>query len=66
MKKKPKQIAAIVALVGIAVFLIAFVISAFTAGPGEAGNRFMSLLFCVIAIPLLAWLIMFCVKHFKH
>ena len=66
MKKKPKQIAAIVTLVGIAVFLIAFVISAITAGPGEAGNRFMSLLFCVIAIPLLAWLIMFCVKHFKH
>lgn len=66
MKKKPKQIAAIIALVAIAVLLIVFVISAFTAGPGEAGNRFMSLLLCIIAVPILAWLMILCIGRFQN
>lgn len=66
MKKSPKQIAAIIALVAIAVLLVAFVISAFTAGPGEAGNRFMSLLLCMIAVPILAWLMIFCIGRFQN
>lgn len=61
MKKNPKQIVAIIALVLIVILIIAFVISAFTAGPGEAGNRFMVLLYCVVAIPILAWLLLFCI-----
>lgn len=61
MKKNPKRIAAIVALILIVLLIIAFVISAFTADPGEAGNRFMALLYCVVAIPILAWLLMFCI-----
>lgn len=61
MKKNPKQIVAIIALVLIVVLIIAFVISAFTAAPGEAGNRFMVLLYCVVAIPILAWLLLFCI-----
>lgn len=61
MKKNPKQIAAIVALILIVILIIAFVISAFTAGPGEAGNRFMILLYCIVAIPILAWLLLFCI-----
>ena len=61
MKKNPKQIAAFVALILIVLLIISFVISAFTAGPGEAGNRFMALLYCVVAIPILAWLLLFCI-----
>ncbi len=52
MKKNPKQLVAIAALAAIALLIIAFVISAFTAGPGEAGNRFMALLFGIISVPL--------------
>ena len=68
MKKNARQITAIIALIAIAVLIVAFVISAFTAGPGEAGNRFMALLFCIIAIPLLAWILLFCVgrRQNKH
>lgn len=66
MKKNPKQIAAIIALAAIAILLIAFVISAFTASPGEAGNRFLSLLICIVAIPILAWLIIFCIGRFQN
>lgn len=61
MKKNPKRIVAVVALILIVLLIIAFVISAFTAGPGEAGNRFMTLLYCVVAIPILAWLLLFCI-----
>ncbi len=61
MKKNPKQLVAIAALIAIVVLIIAFVISAFTASPGEAGNRFMALLFCIVAVPILAWLILFCI-----
>ena len=65
MKKNPKQIVAIFALVLIVILIIAFVISAFTAGPGEAGNRFMVLLYCVVAIPILAWLLLFCINKIQ-
>ena len=61
MKKNPKQIVAILALVLIVMLIIAFVISAFAASPGEAGNRFMVLLYAIVAIPILAWLLMFCI-----
>lgn len=66
MKKNPKRLVAVVALVLIALLIIAFVISAFTAGPGEAGNRFMALLFCIIAIPILAWLLLFCIGRMQN
>jgi cytochrome c biogenesis factor len=66
MKKNPKQIVAVCALVAIVVLIAAFVISAFTAGPGEAGNRFMALLFCIIAIPILAWLMIFCIGRMQN
>ena len=65
MKKNPKRIVAIVALILIVLLIIAFVISAFTAGPGEAGNRFMTLLYCVVAIPILAWLLLFCIDKMQ-
>ncbi|MBD5451014.1 MAG: DUF2207 domain-containing protein [Lachnospiraceae bacterium] len=65
MKKNPKQIVAIFALVLIVILIIAFVISAFTAGPGEAGNRFMVLLYCIVAIPILAWLLLFCINKMQ-
>ena len=66
MKKNPKQLVAVIALVAIVVLIIAFVISAFTAGPGEAGNRFMALLFGIISIPLLAWILLFCVGRMQQ
>ena len=66
MKKSPKQFASIIALVAIAILLVAFVISAFTAGPGAAGNRFMSLLLCMIAVPILAWLMIFCIGRLQN
>lgn len=65
MRKNPKQIVAIFALVLIVILIIAFVISAFTAGPGEAGNRFMVLLYCIVAIPILAWLLLFCINKMQ-
>ena len=49
MKKSPRQLIAIAALAAIVLLVTAFVISAFTAGPGEAGNRFMALLFGIIS-----------------
>lgn len=66
MKKNPKQLVAIAALIAIVVLIIAFVVSAFTAGPGEAGNRFMALLFCIVAIPILAWVILFCIGRMQN
>lgn len=65
MKKNPKRIIAAGALVLIALLIIAYVISAFTAGPGEAGNRFMVLLYCIVAIPILAWLLLFCIQKMQ-
>lgn len=66
MKKNIKQLVAIIALTAIVVLIAAFVISAFTAGPGDAGNRFMALLFCIVAIPILAWLLLFCIRHMHN
>lgn len=65
MKKNPKRLAAVISLICIVLLIIAFVISAFTAAPGEAGNRFMALLFCIIAIPILAWVILFCIGRMQ-
>ena len=66
MKKNARRIIAVIALAAIAVLLIAFAVSAFTAAPGESGNRFMALLFCIIAIPILAWLMLFCIGRMQH
>ncbi|MDE6055821.1 MAG: hypothetical protein K2G55_19160 [Lachnospiraceae bacterium] len=66
MKKNARRIIALFALAAIVVLIIAFAISAFTAAPGESGNRFMALLFCIIAIPILAWLLLFCIGRFQH
>ena len=66
MKKNPKQLVAVIALIAIVALIIAFVVSAFMAGPGEAGNRFMALLFCIVAIPILAWVILFCVGRMQN
>lgn len=65
MKRNPKQLVALISLAAIILLIIAFVVSAFTAGPGEAGNRFMALLFCIIAIPILAWVILFCIGRMQ-
>lgn len=66
MKKNARRIIAIIALAAIVVLLIAFAISALTAAPGESGDRFMALLFCIIAIPILAWLMLFCIGRMQH
>ena len=66
MKKRLKQIIAILTLIAIAIFIAVFIVSAFTADSGEAGNRFMALLFCVVAIPLLAWILLFCIEHIPN
>lgn len=66
MKKSPKRLIAIAALAAIVLFIAAFVISAFTADSGEAGNRFMALLFGIIAIPLLAWILLFCIGRMQN
>lgn len=66
MKKNAKRIIAIIALAAIAVLIAAFAVSAITAAPGEAGNRFMALLFCIIAIPILAWLLLLCVGRIQN
>ncbi|MDE6221354.1 MAG: hypothetical protein K2G51_13180 [Lachnospiraceae bacterium] len=66
MNKKARRIIALIALAAIAVLIIAFSISALTAAPGESGNRFMGLLFCIIAVPVLAWLTLFCVGRMQN
>ncbi|MDE7322495.1 MAG: hypothetical protein K2N73_07125 [Lachnospiraceae bacterium] len=66
MKKNPKQLIAIIALSAIVLFIAAFVVAAFMAGPGESGNRFMALLFGIIAIPLLAWILLFCIGRMQN
>ena len=63
MKKNMKRLVAIIALAAIAALIIAYVVSAFLADSGEAGNRFFGLFFGIIAIPILAWLIMFCIER---
>ena len=55
MKKNPKQLVAIVSLAAIAALLIAFIVSAFTT-TADSRNLFFALFFCIIAIPILAWL----------
>lgn len=66
MKKHPKQFAAIAALTAIVILIIAFALSAFTASSQDAGNRFMELLFGIIAIPLLAWILLFCIGRMRN
>lgn len=66
MKKNARRIIALIALAAIAVLLVAFAVSAVTAAPGESGNRFMALLFCIVAIPILAWLVLFCIDRLQH
>ena len=63
MKKNFKQIIAIISLIAIAVLIILFVISAFFAKPGD--NTFFALFFGIIAIPILAWILLFCYGRFK-
>ena len=66
MKKKTKQLAAIVALLTIAAFLIYFIVAAILATPNEAGSRFMALLSGIIALPILAWLLLFCIGRMRN
>ena len=64
MKKNPKQIVAIISLVLIAVLIIAFFISAiFTNGQS---NLFFILLGLIIAVPIFAWIILFCYGRFTN
>lgn len=58
MKKTPKQIAAIVALILIALLIVCFVVSAFTAN-GIGSKLFFISFFLIIAVPILAWLFIF-------
>ena len=64
MKKNPKQIVAIVSLAAIAALLIAFIVSAFTT-TADSRNLFFALFFCIIAIPILAWLFILCYGRMK-
>ena len=64
MKKNVKQIAAIITLIAIVILILLFFISAFFAKPGS-GNMFFALFFAIIAIPILAWLFLFCYGRFK-
>lgn len=66
MRKHWRQLVAIAALAAIVILIAAFSISAFTASPGESGNRFMALLTCIVAIPVLAWLLLFCIGRMQH
>lgn len=66
MNKTARRIIAIIALVMIVILIIAFSISALTAVPGESGNRFMALLCCIIALPILAWLLLFCIGRMRN
>lgn len=66
MKKTLKRVVAIIALVAIAALIIAYVISAFLADTEEAGNRFFGLFFGIIAIPILAWILMFCIERLPN
>lgn len=66
MKKHARRIIAIIALAAIAALLIVFAVSAITAAPGESGNRFLALSFCIVAIPILAWLLLFCIGRIQH
>lgn len=63
MYKKFKQITALIALSGILILIIAFVISAFSTGEAS-GEKFMALFFGIITIPILAWLFIFCYGRF--
>lgn len=64
MKKNAKQLIAIISLIAIAILIILFIISAFLAKPGS-GNMFFALFFGIIAIPILAWVLLFCYGRFK-
>lgn len=66
MKENVRRIIALIALTAIVVLLIAFAVSALTAAPGESGNRFMALLSCIVAIPILAWLLLFCIGRMQR
>lgn len=66
MKKNVKRIVAIIALAAVVVLILMFAVSAFTATPGESENRFLTLLFCIIAIPILAWILLFCIGRMQH
>lgn len=63
MKKNTKQILAILSLIAIALLIILFVISAFFAKPGD--TTFFALFFGIIAIPILTWVLLFCIGRFK-
>ncbi len=64
MKKNPKQIVAIISLILIAILIIAFFISAiFTDG---SSNLFFILLGLIIAVPIFAWIILFCYGRFAN
>lgn len=64
MKKTPKQIAAITALIAIFILIIGFIIAAFTTN-ADSGNIFFALFFCIIAIPILMWLCLLCYGRLK-
>lgn len=63
---KSKRIVAIIALIALLALIIAFVISAFTTTPGEQNNTFFALFFGIIAIPILAWIMIFCIGRFQN
>lgn len=62
--KKTKQIAAIAALIGIALLIIGFIISAFTTS-ADSRNLFFAFFAAIIALPLLGWLFLLCYGKLK-
>ena len=63
---KSKRIIAMMALIAIVALIIAFVISAFTTKTGDSNNTFFALFFGIIAIPIFAWLMIFCIGRFQN
>lgn len=64
MKKNYKRIVAIIALIAIALLIIGLVVTAFTTTPGS--NAFYGFLFGIIAIPIVAWLLIFCIGKMEN
>lgn len=64
MKKTPKQIGAIIALLAIFALIIGFIISAFQTNQ-DARNVFFAFYFAIIAIPILVWLCIFSIGRLR-
>lgn len=65
MKKNGKRIAALAGVVAIVIFIVAYIISAFRTG-ADSQHTFLMMFFCIVALPIMAWIILFCIKKMKQ